>query len=104
MCSSPSQSVYSETTFTSSGKNSESWLNGNQKPSSQAALAVAAFIMLLCGGLTTALCFYMISIMGRLYFLDFGVISGFTCLVLGLLGFRTRNCYWLPNRNYISGK
>ncbi|XP_063907853.1 uncharacterized protein Spdo [Zophobas morio] len=99
MCSSPTQSVYSDTTFAKS----EPWMNIGPKKPTQVTLAVAAVMMMLCGGVTSGLCFYMVSIMGRLYFLDFGIIAGFTCLVLGLLGFRTRNCYWLPNRNYISG-
>ncbi|XP_018575982.1 uncharacterized protein LOC108914616 [Anoplophora glabripennis] len=101
MCSSPIHSVYSETTYSNK---SESWMNlsiGNK--SVRSTLAVAALLMLLCGTVTSGLCFYMISIMGRLYFLDFGIVAGFTCLILGLLGFRTNNVYWLPNRNYISG-
>lgn len=101
ICSSPIQSVYSETTFS---HKSESWMNLGLKKPTQITLAVAAVMMMLCGGVTSGLCFYMVSIMGRLYFLDFGIVAGFTCLILGLLGFRTRNCYWLPNRNYISGK
>ncbi|KAF2900226.1 hypothetical protein ILUMI_05961 [Ignelater luminosus] len=102
ICSSPVQSVYSETTYSNK---SESWMNlsGNKQPV-HVTLTVAAVMMLLCGGLTSCLCFYMVSVMGRLYFLDFGIVSGFACLVLGLLGFRSRNhYYWLPNRNYISG-
>lgn len=101
ICSSPAQSVYSETTYSKT----ESEINlSMKKPPVQGTLAVAALMMFLCGGVTSGLCFYMISIMGRLYFLEFGVVSGFTCLLFGILGFRTRNCYWLPNRNYISGK
>ncbi|XP_975069.2 uncharacterized protein spdo [Tribolium castaneum] len=99
MCSSPIQSVYSETTFSKT----DSWMNLGPRKPTQVTLAVAAVMMMLCGGVTSGLCFYMVSIMGRLYFLDFGIVAGFTCLVLGFLGFRTRNCYWLPNRNYISG-
>ncbi|KAI4467608.1 hypothetical protein MML48_2g00009098 [Holotrichia oblita] len=102
ICSSPVQSVYSETTFS---QKTESWMNLSViKPPVQATLAIAAVMMLLCGGVSFGLCLYMISLMGRLYYLDFGTIAGFTCLILGLMGFRTRNCYWLPNRNYISGK
>lgn len=94
-------SVYSDTTTINK---SDSWMNLNlKKPAVQGTLAAAALMMFLCGGVTSGLCFYMISIMGKLYFLDFGIVSGFTCLLLGILGFRTRNCYWLPNRNYISG-
>nr|CAI5831603.1 unnamed protein product [Callosobruchus analis] len=100
ICSSPIQSVYSETTFSKSG----SWMNVSLKKTPvQATLTVAATMMFLCGAVTTGLCFYMISVMGRQYFLDFGVIAGFTCFTLGMLGYRSRNVYWLPNRNYISG-
>lgn len=42
--------------------------------------------------------------MRRSYFLDIGIVSGFAAATLGLLGFRSRQCDWLPNRNYISGK
>ncbi|KAK5647797.1 hypothetical protein RI129_002689 [Pyrocoelia pectoralis] len=102
ICSSPVQSVYSETTFSNK---SESWMNLNgKKQPVHATLTVAAIMMILCGGLTSCLCFYMVSFMGRLYFLDFGIVSGFACLVLGVLGCRSRNqYYWLPNRNYMSG-
>lgn len=95
----PMRSVYGETTV---ANHSESWTN-LKKPAAQGTLAVAALMMFLCGGLTSGLCFYMIAFMGKHYFLDFGIAAGFTCLLLGVLGFRTRNCYWLPNRNYISG-
>lgn len=102
----PTQSVYSETTL--SGKSSDgnsSWMNLSiHKDNSSATLAVAALMMILCGALTSGFCFYMISVVGRKYYLDFALVAGFTCFVLGLLGFRTRSCRWLPNRNYISGK
>lgn len=101
ICSSPVQSVYSETTFSNK---TESWMNLSIKKPVQGTLAVAAVMMILCGGLTSALCFYMVSVVGRMYYLDFGIVSGFACLLLGLLAFRSRNCHWLPNRNYISGK
>lgn len=101
ICSSPVQSVYSETTFSNK---TESWMNLSlNKPPVQASLAVAALMMILCGGVSSGLCFYMVSVLGRMYYLDFGIISGFACLLLGCLGFRSRNCHWLPNRNYISG-
>lgn len=41
--------------------------------------------------------------MRRSYFLDLGIISGFATATLGLMGFRSRQCDWLPNRNYVSG-
>lgn len=41
--------------------------------------------------------------MRRSYYLDLGIIAGFAAATLGFMGFRSRQCYWLPNRNYISG-
>lgn len=103
ICSSPIQSVYSETTYSNK---SASWMNLSvKKDSVQITLTIAATFMLVCGSINSALCFYMISKeFRRQYFLDFGIISGFTCIILGILGCRTRNVYWLPNRNYISGR
>ncbi|CAG9764906.1 unnamed protein product [Ceutorhynchus assimilis] len=102
MCSSPVQSIYGETTYS---QKSESWMNLSVKgnTASGQALAIAAFIMFMCGVATTGLCFYMLSFMGRPYYLDFGTVAGFTCAIMGILGFRSRNVYWLPNRNYLSG-
>ncbi|XP_023014817.2 sanpodo [Leptinotarsa decemlineata] len=100
ICSNLNQSVYSETTYSKSGSSSNLSM---KRGAVQNTLSFAAVMMLLSGGVTSGLCFYMISVLGRQYFLDFGVVAGFTCLVLGLLGFRSRNVYWLPNRNYISG-
>lgn len=101
ICSSPIQSVYSETTYSN---RTESWMNISvDKPPVQASLAVAALMMFLCGGLSSGMCFYMMSLIGKVYYLEFGIVSGFACLTLGILGFRTRHCSWLPNRNYISG-
>ncbi|XP_044745534.1 uncharacterized protein LOC123307338 [Coccinella septempunctata] len=101
ICSSPVQSVYSETTYSNK---TESWMNISvEKPPVQATLAVAALMMVVCGGLSSGMCFYMMSLIGKVYYLEFGIVSGFGCLTLGILGFRTRHCSWLPNRNYISG-
>ncbi|CAG9860770.1 unnamed protein product [Phyllotreta striolata] len=99
MCSSPIQSVYSETTFSKSG----SWSNLSVKAPVQATLTFAAMVLFVCGIITSGLCFYLIYLIERQYYLDFGVVAGFTCMLLGLLGFRSRRVYWLPNRNYISG-
>ncbi|XP_045782884.1 uncharacterized protein LOC123879272 [Maniola jurtina] len=91
-----SPSVYSEDTIYKS--------ISSLKPNATAAsLTIAALMLTLCGGLTTGLSFYMMYTMGRRYYLDFGVLSGFTCFLLGLLGFRSRRNQLLPNRNYISG-
>ncbi|XP_063370900.1 uncharacterized protein LOC134659201 [Cydia amplana] len=68
-----------------------------------ASLTIAALMLTLSGGLTTGLSFYMMYTLGRRYYLDFGVLAGFTCFLLGLLGLRSRRHQLLPNRNYISG-
>ncbi|KAH1006516.1 hypothetical protein HUJ05_007244 [Dendroctonus ponderosae] len=69
MCSSPIQSIYGETTYS---QKSESWMNLSLKGgTSGRVLAVAALVMFLCGVATTGLSFYMLSFMGRPYYLDF---------------------------------
>lgn len=100
ICSSPVQTVYHETTFTD--KMDPDGVVCKSNPA-QKTIAVAAFMMILCGAVTTGLSIYMISYLGRNYYLDFGILSGSICFMLGLLGFRSRQVYWLPNRNYISG-
>ncbi|XP_066249152.1 uncharacterized protein spdo [Euwallacea similis] len=101
MCSSPVQSIYAETTYS---QKSESGTNISSKSSAFGqTLIAAAFIMFLCGLGTTSLSFYMLSFMGRPYYLDFSIVSGFTCTVMGILGCRSKNVYWVPNRNYLSG-
>ncbi|XP_023942891.2 uncharacterized protein LOC112049286 [Bicyclus anynana] len=90
-----SPSVYSEETYKS--------FSSLKTNATAASLTIAALMLTLCGGLTTGLSFYMMYTMGRRYYLDFGVLSGFTCFLLGLLGFRSRRNQLLPNRNYISG-
>ncbi|XP_048002012.1 uncharacterized protein LOC125238664 [Leguminivora glycinivorella] len=89
-------SVYSEETYKS--------FNSTKTMSAAAAsLTIAALMLTLSGGLTTGLSFYMMYTIGRRYYLDFGVLAGFTCFLLGLLGLRSRRHQLLPNRNYISG-
>ncbi|XP_053621276.1 uncharacterized protein spdo [Plodia interpunctella] len=90
----PAPSVYSDDTYKSLSL---------IKQGSRASLTVAAMMLTLSGGLTTGLSFYMMYSLGRRYYLDFGVFSGFTCFLLGLLGCRSRRQHLLPNRNYISG-
>ncbi|CAH2234571.1 jg15084 [Pararge aegeria aegeria] len=90
-----SPSVYSEDTYKS--------FSSVKTNATAASLTIAALMLTLCGGLTAGLSFYMMYTMGRRYYLDFGVLSGFTCFLLGLLGFRSRRNQLLPNRNYISG-
>ncbi|XP_075988301.1 sanpodo [Anticarsia gemmatalis] len=89
-------SVYSEATY-------KSFSSLKTMSAATASLTIAALMLTMCGGLTTGLSFYMMYAFGRRYYLDFGVLSGFTCFLLGLLGFRSRRQQLLPNRNYISG-
>ncbi|XP_026736861.1 uncharacterized protein LOC113500314 [Trichoplusia ni] len=89
-------SVYSEDTY-------KSFSSVKTMSGAAASLTIAAVMLTMCGGLTAGLSFYMMYAVGRRYYLDFGVLSGFTCFLLGLLGFRVRRQHLLPNRNYISG-
>ncbi|KAL1132370.1 hypothetical protein AAG570_010325, partial [Ranatra chinensis] len=66
-------------------------------------LCCIGFILLLSGAASCILCFYILTLTGRKYFLDFGAISGFTSFILGLLSFRTNKWKWLPHRNYLTG-
>nr|XP_026483710.1 uncharacterized protein LOC113391829 [Vanessa tameamea] len=91
-----SPSVYSEDTY-------KSFSSIKSATGPTTSLTIAALILTLCGGLTSGLSFYMMYSMGRRYYLDFCVLSGFTCFLLGLLGLRSRRHQLLPNRNYISG-
>ncbi|KAI8441591.1 hypothetical protein MSG28_015165 [Choristoneura fumiferana] len=89
-------SVYSDETY-------KSFTSVKTVSAAAASLTIAALMLTLCGGLTTGLSFYMMYTVGRRYYLDFGVLAGFTCFLLGLLGLRSRRQQLLPNRNYISG-
>ncbi|XP_045469471.1 uncharacterized protein LOC123677069 [Harmonia axyridis] len=101
ICSSSVKSVYSEEPYLDENN---SWLNiSAEKPRVRVTLAVAALMMVVCGGLSSGMCSYMTYLIGKVYYLEFGILSGFVCLTLGILGFRTRYCTWLPNRNFISG-
>ncbi|XP_024086330.1 uncharacterized protein LOC106664441 [Cimex lectularius] len=66
-------------------------------------LCFFGFIMLTAGAATTILCFYLLSIAGKRYFLNFGAVAGFASLILGLLSCRTNKWRWLPHRNYLTG-
>ncbi|PSN47654.1 hypothetical protein C0J52_13293 [Blattella germanica] len=46
-------------------------------------IVTAAIFLLLCGAASAVLCLYMMSKDGRLYYLDFGVLSGFGSALLG---------------------
>uniref|UniRef100_A0A7G3B2Z1 Uncharacterized protein n=2 Tax=Lutzomyia longipalpis TaxID=7200 RepID=A0A7G3B2Z1_LUTLO len=60
-------------------------------------------MLILCGLMNSGLSIYLVARVGRSHYLDTGIISGFSAVALGFLGFRSRQCEWLPNRNYTSG-
>ncbi|EEB10789.1 conserved hypothetical protein [Pediculus humanus corporis] len=64
---------------------------------------IATIIHLITATGTCAISFYLLSKIGRRYYLDFGLLSGFINFILGLLGFRSYCWRWLPNRNYVTG-
>ncbi|XP_076259527.1 sanpodo [Rhynchophorus ferrugineus] len=101
MCSSPIQSVYSETTYS---QKSESWMNLSlNRPVTGKSLTISSLVLFLCGNGISGLSFYMISLIGQWYYLDLALAAGFACAIMGMAGCRSRNVYWLPNRNYLSG-
>lgn len=125
------QSVYSETTINSLNK---SWNNLSFHKAENATATIGAVsLMLILGGImNSGLCLYLTANVGllriirtqlvrgvniineytfsshiqigRMYYLDLGIVSGFATVSLGFLGFRSRHCDWLPNRNYITGE
>ncbi|XP_037037246.1 uncharacterized protein LOC119074953 isoform X2 [Bradysia coprophila] len=85
------------------GDNS-SWksLSFQKVTNATATIGAVSLMLILCGIMNSGLCLYMIADFGRIYYLDIGVISGFAATALGILGFKSRQCDWLPNRNYVS--
>ncbi|XP_055308242.1 uncharacterized protein LOC129572326 [Sitodiplosis mosellana] len=96
------QVIYNNTTL---GGVEKPWTHESfQKvESATATIGAISLMLILTGILNSGLCLYMITDMRRSYYLDLGVISGFAAASLGFMGFRSRQCYWLPNRNFISG-
>ncbi|KAK3927804.1 putative quinate permease [Frankliniella fusca] len=92
--------------------NKSSWLSlpglgsGGKSLGSRAPRGVlfgTGIVLLVSGVLTTVLAFYILSQKGRQYYLDFGVLSAFASLMLGIVGLRSRVGHLLPNRNYVTG-
>ena len=73
------------------------------KPVKSGSVTAASLLMTVCGILTSSLCLYMFTVVGRMYYLDFSLMSGLACLTLGILGFKSRKLVKSPHRNYISG-
>lgn len=122
------QSIYNETTMSS--EIDKTWPHESfvKVENATATIGIVSLMLILTGVMNSGLCLYMVSDvsfvfsfsfpkfnglislivvylqMRRSYFLDLGMISGFAASTLGLMGFRSRQCEWLPNRNYISGE
>ncbi|CAD7082487.1 unnamed protein product [Hermetia illucens] len=83
----------------------KSWNNTSHQKiaNATATIAVVSLMLILAGVMNSGLSLYIISNLGRSYYLEIGVISGFAAAALGFQGFKSRHCDWLPNRNYSSG-
>ncbi|KAF4526145.1 hypothetical protein B566_EDAN012456 [Ephemera danica] len=82
------------------------WIMVNEPPPDTSGITLhrTSWSMLVCGTITMLLCFLGIAQSGRRYYLDSSLLSGFTTLLVGLLGLRARNWTRLPNRNFVTGK
>lgn len=99
--------IYGETTTTSSATDhNKSWQNASFHKIAHASATIGAvsLMLILCGFMNSGLSLYFTSKIGREYYLDMSIFAGFAAIALGILGFKSRRCDWLPNRNYISGK
>ncbi|XP_030369738.1 uncharacterized protein LOC115620578 [Scaptodrosophila lebanonensis] len=81
--------------------------NNNSYPQKLAnatvTLAVVSLMLVLGSTMNAGLIIYMIAHFGKSFFLQFGLVASFCGMGLGFLGFRSRQCDWLPNRSYTSG-
>ncbi|XP_017131447.1 GATA zinc finger domain-containing protein 10 [Drosophila elegans] len=83
------------------GKDKDSY---PQKMANATITLAIVSLMLVLGSTTNAgLIIYMISRLGKSFYLQFGLVSSFCGMGLGFLGFKSRQCDWLPNRSYSSG-
>ncbi|XP_058821271.1 uncharacterized protein LOC131683364 [Topomyia yanbarensis] len=96
--------IYGETT-TSQDHMDKSWQNASFQKIAHASATIGAvsLMLILCGFMNSGLSLYFTSKIGREYYLDVTIFAGFASIALGILGFKSRRCDWLPNRNYISG-
>ncbi|KRG00035.1 uncharacterized protein Dwil_GK27770 [Drosophila willistoni] len=85
----------------------KSQLNNNSYPQKLAnatiTLAVVSLMLVLGSTMNAGLIIYMIAHFGKSFYLQFGLMASFCGMGLGFLGFRSRQCEWLPNRSYTSG-
>ncbi|KAK6618528.1 hypothetical protein RUM43_013721 [Polyplax serrata] len=84
-------------------RSSWSYTDSEYSPRCSTCFILATIIHLITATATCGISFYLLSKMGRRYYLDFALIAGFINFTLGLLGFRSYCWRWLPNRNYVSG-
>ncbi|KAI5710973.1 hypothetical protein M8J75_012983 [Diaphorina citri] len=80
-----------------------SWIRSPRQHLPMCSLFLASSLLLISGAASFLMAFYLLSLMGRTYYLNVGVFSGTVSMTLGMLGFRFRDWEWLPNRNYVSG-
>uniref|UniRef100_A0A182QEV2 RNA helicase n=1 Tax=Anopheles farauti TaxID=69004 RepID=A0A182QEV2_9DIPT len=79
---------------------SKSW---RKMANASATIGAVSLMLILCGFMNSGLSLYMTAKLGREFYLDMGILAGFSAIALGILGFKSRQCDWLPNRNYMSG-
>ncbi|XP_058061962.1 uncharacterized protein LOC131212205 [Anopheles bellator] len=79
---------------------SKSW---QKMANASITIGAVSLMLILCGFMNSGLSLYMTAKLGREFFLDMGILAGFAAIALGILGFKSRQCDWLPNRNYMSG-
>ncbi|XP_021710494.1 uncharacterized protein LOC110679593 isoform X2 [Aedes aegypti] len=101
-----SNGIYGETTTSSADHTAtnKSWHNASFHKIAHASATIGAvsLMLILCGFMNSGLSLYFTSKIGREYYLDMSIFAGFAAIALGILGFKSRRCDWLPNRNYIS--
>ncbi|ETN65979.1 hypothetical protein AND_002235 [Anopheles darlingi] len=79
---------------------SKSW---QKMANASITIGAVSLMLIMCGFMNSGLSLYMTAKLGREFYLDAGVLAGFSAIALGILGFKSRQCDWLPNRNYMSG-
>ncbi|XP_014099670.3 uncharacterized protein spdo [Bactrocera oleae] len=86
------------------GKSTNTTMPYQQKVANASiTLAIVSLMMVISNSMNSALIIYMIAHFGKSFYLQYSLVSAFSGVGLGFLGFRSRHCEWLPNRSYISG-
>lgn len=95
------EDTFLKKSFSPSKENS--WIRSPPQHLPVCSLFIASSLLLISGAASFLMAFYLMSLLGRTYYLNVGVFSGTISMTLGILGFRFRDWEWLPNRNYVSG-